>query len=167
MSNASGLVGGLVGGWNASGINTFQSGFPDPITATANLLANLYGAGTIRPNVVAGCNKVIGGTAQIKAGQAVLNKACFTAPGATSFGNEPRVDGQIRSQGVDNWDFSIAKTTTIRENVNLVFRAEAFNVTNRVQFGDPNLSSSSAVFGIVTTQVNSPRLFQFSLRANY
>ena len=167
LSNSTGIVGGLVSGWNASGINSFQSGYPDPITATANLLANLYGAGTIRPNVVVGCNKVIGGTAQAKAGQPLLNKACFTAPGATSFGDEPRVDGQIRSQGVDDWDFSLGKTTPIRENLSLVFRAEAFNVTNRVQFGDPNLSSSSSVFGIVTTQVNSPRLFQFSLRLNY
>jgi hypothetical protein len=167
MSGSSGVVGDLVSGWNASGINSFQSGFPEPITATANLLANLYGAGTIRPNVVPGCNKVLGGSSLAKSGQPLLNKACFTAPAATSFGNEPRVDGQIRSMGVDNWDFSIGKTTAIREGVNLVFRAEAFNVTNRVQFGDPNLSSSSSVFGIVTTQVNSPRLFQFSLRANY
>ncbi len=167
LPNASGLTGGLVTGWNASGINTFQSGMPDSIITTANLLANLYGAGTIRPNVVAGCAKVLGGSALAKAGKPLLNKACFSAPAATSFGNEPRVDGQIRSQGIDNWDFSIGKTTPIREGINLVFRAEAFNVTNRTQFGDPSLNSSSSIFGIVTTQVNSPRLFQFSLRANY
>ena len=73
----------------------------------------------------------------------------------------------LRDQGVDNWDFSLAKTTTVRENINLVLRAEAFNVANRVQFGDPNTNSASTLFGVITTQNNQPRLIQFSLRANY
>ncbi len=169
LANSNGLVEQIVSGWNASGINTFQSGYPEAITATANLLSTSYGAGTIRPNVVAGCTKAIHGpiVSRVQAGQPFINSACFTAPAATSFGNEPRTDGSIRDQGVDNWDFSIGKTTPIHENVALVFRAEAFNVINRVQFGDPNLSSASALFGIVTTQVNSPRLLQFSLRLNY
>jgi hypothetical protein len=84
-----------------------------------------------------------------------------------SFGNEPRTDGSVRGSGVDNWDFSIGKTTPIHEKVNLVFRAEAFNVINRVQFGDPNVNSASSLFGVITTQANQPRLIQFSLRANY
>ena len=84
-----------------------------------------------------------------------------------SFGNEPRTDGSVRGAGVDNWDFAIGKTTQIRDSVNLVFRAEAFNVINRTQFGDPNVNSASAIFGVITTQINQPRLIQFSLRANY
>ena len=169
LANSAGLVEGIVSGWNASGINTFQSGYPEAITATANSLSTSYGAGTIRPNVVAGCTKAIHGpiVSRVQAGMPFINAACFTPPAATSFGNQPRVDGSIRDQGVDNWDFSVGKTTPIHENVNLEFRAEAFNVINRVQFGDPNLSSASALFGIITTQINSPRLLQFSLRLNY
>ena len=68
---------------------------------------------------------------------------------------------------MDNWDFSIGKTTAIHEDINIVFRAEAFNVANRVQFGDPGLTFGSTTFGVLTTQANSPRSFQFSLRANY
>ena len=67
----------------------------------------------------------------------------------------------------DFWDFSVGKTTPLRESVNLVFRAEAFNVTNRVQFGDPGLSFGSGNFGLLTTQANAPRSFQFSLHVNY
>ncbi len=157
----------LVSGWNATGINSFQSGFPVAITATANVLATTYGAGTIRPNVVPGCNKVLGGsiTARVRAGQPVLNAACFSAP--ATFGNEPRTDGQARTQGLDNRDFSIGKRTALNDRVKLVIRAEAFNLLNNVQFGDPNLSSASALFGVITTQANSPRLLQFSLRLNY
>ena len=169
LAHGNNVVSRIVGGWNAAGINTFQSGLPLAIIATNNNLANLYGAGQIRPNVVPGCNKAIGGSIVAKAqtGAPVLNAACFTAPGPNAFGDEPRTDGMLRDQGVDNWDFSIGKTTTIHENVNLVFRAEAFNVINRVQFGDPNVNSASTLFGVITTQNNQPRLIQFSLRANY
>ncbi len=169
LAHSSGIVSRLVGGWNAGGINTFQSGFPLAIIATNNNLANLYGAGQIRPNVVVGCNKRLGGSAvsQARTGSPALNAACFTAPGLNAFGNEPRTDGMLRSFGIDNWDFSLAKTTAIHENVNVVFRAEAFNLINRVQFGDPNVNSASALFGVITTQNNQPRLIQFSLRLNY
>ena len=169
LANSSRPVEEVISGWSASGINNFQSGFPLAITATANTLSSVYGAGTIRPNVVVGCNKRINGPIvnQIQQGAHTLNAACFTAPAATSFGNEPRTDGLLRTQGVDNWDFSVGKVTPISDTVNVVFRAEAFNVFNRVQFGDPNTSSASALFGVITTQANSPRSFQFSLRMNY
>ena len=167
LPNKGAVLENVISGWNATGINSFQSGFPLAITATANVLATTYGAGTIRPNVVPGCNKVLGGstTNRVRLGEPVLNAACFTAP--ATFGNEPRTDGQARTQGLDNWDFSIGKTTALTEGANLVFRAEAFNVLNNVQFGDPNLSSASALFGVITTQANAPRLLQFSLRLNY
>lgn len=99
--------------------------------------------------------------------QSVLNQACFTQPGDTSFGSEPRVDADLRAQGIDNWDFSIAKTTKIRESVNLEFRTELFNIFNRVQFAAPNTASGGALFGVISSQVNQPRLVQFSLRTNF
>ncbi len=169
LGNSTGALGRLVSGFNVSGINTFQDGLPEAIIATNNSLANVYGAGTTRPNVVVGCQKQFQGSiaSRAMAGLPVINAACFTAPSATSFGNEPRTDGRVRTQGTDNWDFSLGKTTAINERVAIVFRAEAFNIINHTQFGDPNLTSSSAQFGIITTQVNSPRLLQFSLRANY
>ncbi len=169
LGATSNVVNGIVSGWDASGINIFESGFPLAIVSTTNALSGAYGAGTIRPNVVPGCNKKIsiGYVQAAETQRPVLNSACFTTPGPTSFGNQPRTDGQLRAQGVDNWDFSVGKTIPIHEALNFVFRAEAFNVTNRVQFGDPLLTNSSAAFGDLTTQVNQPRSFQFSLRLNY
>lgn len=173
LGSSGGLVDSLVGGWSAGGINTFQSGFPLAFSqSTGNLLTTVYGAGTLRPNVVTGCNKRVGFNLATAArnGSAVVNASCFTvlATTSTGFGNEPRTDGSIRSEGVDNWDFSLGKKTSIVEGIDLIFRAEAFNVTNRVQFGDPNPNvAAGAAFGTLTQQVNAPRSFQFSLRANY
>jgi hypothetical protein len=56
------------------------------------------------------------------------------------------------------------------EQINLQFRAEAFNLFNRVQFGQPNTvccSSSNASFGVINSQLNLPRVVQFALRLSF
>lgn len=53
----------LASGWTVSGITTFASGSPLGITSSAlNYISTLFGAGTIRPNVVPGCDKSAGGS---------------------------------------------------------------------------------------------------------
>jgi len=44
------------------------------------------------------------------------------------------------------------------------FRGEAFNSSNTVQFGNPNTTRNSNSFGIVSSQVNSPRQMQLGLK---
>jgi hypothetical protein len=48
--------------------------------------------------------------------------------------------------------------------VNLQFRAEFFNLFNRVQFGYPNTTFDSSSHGTISSQYNLPRLAQFALR---
>jgi hypothetical protein len=79
-------------------------------------------------------------------------------------------DPDLRARGVHNWNVAVAKTTRIRDRVNLTFRVEAFNLFNRVQFGPPNTQATTAAnstFGIVTTQVNQPRLMQLAFRLTF
>ena len=83
------------------------------------------------------------------------------------FGNEPRVDPEIRADGAKNFDFSFQKSTAIWEHSNLEFRAELFNIFNRVQFAPPGNTVGTGNFGRVTYQVNSPRQIQLSLRLNF
>ncbi len=174
LGDAGSALNAAVSGWNVSGINLFQSGFPLAFTGAPNVVSAAYGAGTPRPNVALGCQQKnpISYVTAAQQQASIINKACFSTPvaGATAgsyFGNQPRTSGSFRTQGTDNWDFSIGKTTPIHEDINLVFRAEAFNVTNRVQFADPGLTVGTATFGVLTSQANQPRSFQFSLRANY
>jgi hypothetical protein len=166
FANYGGVAGVLVSGWAVNGIVTFQSGYPIALSAKNNNLTTYFGAGTIRPNYVANCVKEFGGKAQDRLNK-WFNTACFTAPGSYSFGNEGRTDPQLRSQGVNNWDFSILKTTKIKESLNLQFRAEAFNLFNRVRFNPPAVVVDGTNFGAVTAQQNQPRLIQFSLRLNF
>lgn len=174
LGNSGDLPNRTVDGFNVSGINTFQSGFPLALTAPTNLLSAAFGGGTPRPNVTAGCNQKanINYVAAAQTGASVINRACFALPSDSGlvsnyFGNQPRTSGILRTQGIDNWDFSLGKVTPIHDEINLIFRAEAFNVTNRVQFADPGLTFGSAQFGLLTSQTNNPRNFQFSLRVDY
>src|SRR3984957_20653937 len=170
LSQVTGIANELVSGWKLAGITTFASGFPLTVTSAApNELSTLFGAGTIRPDVVAGCNKSVAGSIVTSAivGTSVLNPRCFAAPGPFALGNEPRVDPALRAQGVNNWDLSASKLTQVGERVSITFAAEFFNSFNRVQFGPPNTSSGGPLYGAITSRVNNPRQIQVSFRASF
>ena len=88
-------------------------------------------------------------------------------PAAFTFGTESRLDPNLRSAGVNNWDFALFKTTRIAERYSLQFRTEFFNLFNRVQFSQPGLTDGNASFGVVSSQSNNPRLIQLGLRVSY
>ena len=91
----------------------------------------------------------------------------FLGPPAFAFASESRTDPALRAAGVNNWDFAIFKNTAITERSALRFRAEVFNLTNRVQFSAPNTTAGSTPFGVVTGQANNPRLVQLALRLKF
>jgi hypothetical protein len=161
-----GLADRLVTGWAINGLTTFQSGFPLGITATPNTTGLNTG---LRPNVTPGCNEAISGSSQSRINQ-WFNTSCFSLPAAYTFGNESRTDPILRGPGIANYDFAVSKRTAITERFNIEFRAEAFNLFNRVQFGQPNLTYTTAAnstFGVISSQLNQPRLMQMALRLRY
>ncbi|MGB7846942.1 MAG: TonB-dependent receptor [Candidatus Acidiferrum sp.] len=163
MSDATGIKDKVVNGWGFDGVTTFQRGFPLKISdSNPNLLSALsLGTGTIRPNVVAGCDK--GGP---RTTVEWFNTSCFVDPAPYTFGNESRVDPTLRQAGVDAWDFALFKRTYFGsdDRFNLEFRTEFFNIWNHPQFGPPNTGLGNSGFGQVTSTINSPRLIQFGLK---
>lgn len=182
-NNSTGVLDAAVSGWTVTGIGIFQSGFPLFFsTTTPNKLQSSFGAGTTRPNVVPGCNKKVAGSglSRVNAG-GWFNVACFSYAGDYAFGDEPRVDPDLRGDGIKNFDFSFQKSTRLLESTNLEFRTEFFNIFNRVQFAPPGavapvsaasptvnpLGTTNGNFGQVAYQVNRPRQIQLSLRLNF
>jgi hypothetical protein len=174
---ATGVVGKLISGWSLNGVGTIQSGFPLAFTATPNLIGSGYG---LRPNVDPNCDKTVSGSALDRLDQ-WFNTSCFTVPNAGfvaanastnpaqrwQLGNAPRVDPDLRGHALNNWNMAVSKTTPIQGRVNLTFRAEAFNLFNRTQFGPPDTQATTAAqstFGRVTRQLNQPRLMQLAFR---
>jgi hypothetical protein len=167
LSNASGFTGKLISGWGMDGTTYFQTGFPLKLNTSAGtpLSALGLGIGTLRPNVVSGCNQSVPGDRGQTLGQ-WFNTACFSAPPAYGFGNEARVDPHLRQDNKNNWNWAVFKRTYFgpSEGMNIEFRAEFFNLFNRPQFGPPNTSFGSNTFGVVNSTVGNPRLIQFGLK---
>jgi hypothetical protein len=169
LNSSNGIVDRVVGGWAVNGITMLQSGQPIMLTYHGRNSYSNWNAGTLRPNYdpsASGCNgKAKSGSAQSRLSE-WFNTSCFTAPGSGfDFGNEPRVDNNLTTSGMANWDFSAVKSTAVTEKTNLQFRVEFFNVFNRRQWGMPNNDASNPqAFGQVTGQQNNPRQIQASLR---
>jgi hypothetical protein len=169
LSNVNGRLNSVVGGWSIDGVTTFQRGFPLVFRNGQANDATLFGTGS-RPNLLSGCHK-----ASAPSGTARLNRwfntSCFAAPADFTFGNEPRVDPTLRSDGVDNFDVAAFKNFVLdrdgRSSVEL--RVEVFNLFNRTQFSPPNTtccSTNNADFGVVTSTApgTNPRLIQFAVK---
>lgn len=65
------------------------------------------------------------------------------------------------------------KNTKINERFNLQFRAEAFDVFNHPNFGDPNLNVGNKFFGLITStrfgpaDFGSSRQIQLALKLQF
>ena len=167
LKGSNAALNAIVGGWRVNGITTLHSGLPIPFQAGGlNYLSQYFGAGPIRPNVVAGCSKNVGGSSQSKV-SSWFNKACFTQPGPFSFGNESRVDSKVRASGAANWDLSATKNFQIFDRLTGRFSVEAFNLFNRVQFSAPDSNLADGSFGTVASQRNLPRVLQLAMRFSF
>jgi hypothetical protein len=160
----------LAGGWQLSVIATARSGLPVTIT-TARSVTSVPDGNNVspqRPNVVPGVSV-------IPANQTInnwINLAAFALPANGAFGNGGR--NLVRGPGLWQADIGLNKTFPIIERLALSFRAEAFNVFNRAQFGSPSGDLSSSNFGRITTTVNdgatgsgTPRQLQLALRLDF
>ena len=166
LPDVTGVPGKLVSGWTITGITTLQAGFPLALTSNATFLSADFGAGTPRPNVVPGSHKSMPGSATSRLNE-WFNTACFTPAPLFGFGDESRTDPNLRSAGINNFDFALTKPTAITERVKLQFDAEFFNLFNRVMFGEPGVQAGAPGFGAVTLQQNQPRLVQFAMRLTF
>jgi hypothetical protein len=149
-----------LGGWEVSGIATFQTGLPATVTTSSLDAAGLGLLGSsgasARPDMV--CNPNSGGSHLFNGvtgpgGPTWFNISCFqpTPQGAIRPGNAGRytVDGP----GYFNWDAALLKNFKLgTERAHLQLRGEAFNVLNWVNpsgFASTNITSS--LFGQISS----------------
>jgi hypothetical protein len=72
--------------------------------------------------------------------------------------------GNLRDAATEELDIAMDKRFIVKESKYLELRIEAYNFTNHVGFGGPNVSPTSTSFGEITTQLNTPRRIQTGLR---
>ena len=125
----------------------------------------LIGASYQRPNAT-GVSAATAGSTDSRLND-WLNPAAFSVAPALTFGNTSRFLN-VSGPGLFNIDFSVFKSFTIRERIKAQFRAEALNATNTPLFGNPGTTvTSPSTFGVITSQINYPRLVQLGLRFTF
>jgi hypothetical protein len=66
----------------------------------------------------------------------------------------------LRSDGNNNFSFSVLKNLAIGEHMIIQPRVDAFNALNHAQFSSANVSPTSSSFGLVNSQLNANRQLQ-------
>jgi hypothetical protein len=159
-----GIANQVLGGWRVSAVQVYSSGFPIGVTRNAPLpIFN----GTNRPVITSYDWKTSwSGDFDPNAGR-YLNAAAFPAQPANLLGNATRFNPLVRAFPSFNENVSLGKSFLFTERFRLDFRAEAFNLFNRVVFAAPSgngLNLNNTAFGTVTSTANSPRQMQLALK---
>jgi outer membrane receptor protein involved in Fe transport len=163
-----GAAGKVFGGWQTNYDVSFQSGFPFTIGARQDY--NGDGIRSDRPD-----QPPFGNTFPFHpedflrgsgpAGQSRMESLAvlFPAPDGRD-GTLGR--NTFPGPGIANFDFSLFKKVAISERFGVQFRAEFFNLFNRVNLYPPTARLDSSNFGL-SQQAFDPRVIQFGLRLSF
>jgi hypothetical protein len=164
LNGATGAASKAVSGWGVEGVTTLQRGFPLFLGTSENITGSFNGGS--RPDFDGSAcphGGALSGSAVSRLNE-WFNTNCYYQPPAFTFGNVSRTLPNVRADGLSNFDFAIFKNTTLGEQLALQFRAEFFNLFNTPQFGYPGNTQGTPQFGVVSSQLNNPRLIQFGLK---
>jgi hypothetical protein len=168
LNGASGWENGVAGGWTLNSIVTIQSGFPFTPQLSFNPSNDNDSRNPVRPS----WNPAFTGPVILAGTNQWFNPQAFMVPAQGTFGNVGR--NVLTGPGLATWDFSVLKDTHLFEKFNLQFRAEVFNLLNRVNLNTPNLivftspnatpAQASPVAGTFTQTSTTSRQVQFGLK---
>ena len=189
MSEGNAAVKYVTNGWALDSL--FRSNTALPV----NVTTGQYGAFGLqynndainqRPNVTGQPLYLSSATAP---GHRVFNAAAFSTPSLDVQGDLQR--NTVRGFAAWQEDLALRRSFPIKEGINLLFRAEAFNIFNHPLFGDPGTNDSrnlltNQFFGISSHtladslggggadggfsslyQIGSPRSLQFALKLQF
>ncbi len=126
--------------WQLGLIWTLASGAP--LTPTLSIdRANVGSLNNQRPNV-SGEPNLSGGD---RGPDRWFNTAAFSIPAQFSYGNAGV--GIVRGPGENTVNMALSRSFGVGGSRALALRLEAFNLLNHVNFGNPNMSANSALFG--------------------
>ena len=155
---ASPLLGAIVSDWRVSGIVSARSG--SWLTVTTGRDPAFTGIPGQRPNQV-----LPDPYTDSKSLDSYLNRDAFALPGPGTLGNH----GARSFEGPGFWtaDMSLARLLAVGTGRTLELRAEAFNLLNNFNWGNPGTNFDAGTFGRITTQAGTPRILQFAVKYGF
>lgn len=181
LGNAGPIANSILGGWQLAGTGSSRSGLPLNVTISrsASTLPDQIN-NSQRPDLVPNVSIY----PEHRTPHAWLNPAAFAVPANGTWGNAGR--NLVRAPGHWQADLALQKTIHVWERLNTSFRAEAFNVFNVAQYGNPVVALSSKAgpsgqlqlvpgnFGLINGAFNTaptgsgtPRQLELSLRLDF
>ena len=155
----------LFGGWDLGGLLIWESG---AVMTASSGRYTAYSYGIASWDNYSG-SRNIGSVSRKGDGVYFIDPSLissFAYPGAGDVGSAGR--NTFRGPRFFNVDASLVKSFAITEKKKLLFRAEAYNLLNNVDFANPSLAiSSPSTFGKISGVVNNPRLLQGALRFDW
>ena len=169
-ASAPGILQETLGGWQVTGINNLDSGQPVNIIYSPNSFQSVSTILNQRPNQVPGVAPVLPKSQRVRLpgnqGIYALNLNAFSLPTVNQpYGNAGR--NSVRFDPYYDLDMGLHKVFQLYpEGVTFDFRAEAFNILNKVNLAIPastTFAPGSTSFGAVTAASTFPaRVVQFA-----
>jgi hypothetical protein len=174
---SNGFTKAALDGWRFNGITKFMSGNPLTVSCSAQSAPIGYWTGTPTGGIPFRC-QMLSSDLWLPAGSPLpataplgryypLTASNFKLPPAASLGIGNTPPGLFYGPGFENFDFTLLKDMPLgRESRILEFRAEAYNVFNHFNPGNPNTSltlnyangaNTNANFGTITSAVGQAR----------
>ncbi|QOY86004.1 TonB-dependent receptor [Paludibaculum fermentans] len=175
FKNSRGLVKGIAGGWQISGVTQFQTGTPNTVATGDDIAGVGSGSGSqiwdvngdpILPNDQKGIRLNSGDKIYWFRATTTGGAAMFTKPTQGTFTTQSNRD-IIYNPGVQNWNLGIFKTFQINERHRVLLRGEAFSWLNHPNWNGADYTPTSSTFGMITSKADSQRQLQFSLRYSF
>jgi hypothetical protein len=162
MHSKQSLLRNVVGGWELSGVLQLTSGLPLNVTDGQDI--SHTGIGLDRPNTIGNPNLANNRSHHQKAVE-YFNTAAFQYATVGTFGNTAR--NSLRGPGYADIDGDLMKNFSATDRFHFQFRAEVFNLFNRVNFNNPDGKVSDGVnFGQIRSALD-PRVAQLALKMTF
>jgi hypothetical protein len=181
MSSQQGFIGHLLGGWEVSGVQTFQTGLPLTVSLTGAGVVDPAGIGclgstpcSLRPDQLSDPDS---GAPQTFASW--YNPAAFACYGTTKpcvpYTGQSNIGtarpGAARGPGFWRTDLGLFKNIKLNERFSGQLRLETFNTFNHTNPIQPGTGgSSNSMTSLVFDQVllaRDPRLLQLGMKLNF
>lgn len=151
----------ILGNWQTNAVVQLHSGQPYNMTVSgdvANIGNTISWFNYARPNLV--------GNAKLShpTKSAMFNTAAFTVP-SFSYGDAPK--NFLSSSQFADADFSLFKNFKFGETATLSFRANAYNIFNIENYGQPDTNLGDPTFGVVSGTSFAPRELELALHLEY